>query len=498
MGRGGDVVCPSDRPTMLVAVGFDYARRGVCRVHRHLRADLHRGTASIYDDQTVAALGNGLVIAVMVSAFAAFSGGHLNPAVTVGFFVTRRISVPPRLFYWLMPARRGRVAALLSGGSSRRSQGCALRRADRERRDRPRQGGTIEAVCTFFLVIVVFATAVDAKGAFDKIAGLAIGLTIAFGVLMAGPLTGGALNPARAFGPELVSGYWTDAWVWYVGPLAGGALAAILYEMLYLGRPSGVVAPESADVATRPSRRAERRDRARCLSPPGTDAVPRPFASFRLNGLRRSRPRTRSVSRWRARIFIVFALLSSFVLPAPRSEFPGKKGLRWYIPLCFVLLHRDDGRSPLLRPGGARADEAVGGRPDQPRRRRGAAERRTQRPGRPSSQRRLRRVPHLHARRVVGDIRPDAGQAHRLRRAAGEPLGASRTADRPPAAIRRRRASTNTMPTVRQVAHLAADRRPGRLPHQRGVSPPTGARAGAPLRSQRPGEVAEWLKAAPC
>ena len=96
---------------------------------------------------------------------------------------------------------------------------------------------TIEAVCTFFLVIVVFATAVDAKGAFDKIAGLAIGFTIVFGVLMAGPLTGGALNPARAFGPELVSGYWTNAWVWYVGPLAGGALAAILYELLYLSRP---------------------------------------------------------------------------------------------------------------------------------------------------------------------------------------------------------------------------------------------------------------------
>jgi aquaporin Z len=102
-------------------------------------------------------------------------------------------------------------------------------------------------------VIVVFATAVDAKGAFEKIAGLAIGLTIVFGILMSGPLTGGALNPARAFGPELVSGYWTNAWVYYVGPLAGGALAAILYEVLYLShRESGEEAPAEIEPEPEP------------------------------------------------------------------------------------------------------------------------------------------------------------------------------------------------------------------------------------------------------
>ena len=103
----------------------------------------------------------------------------------------------------------------------------------------PSKAVTIEAVATFFLVLVVFATAVDPEGAFQKIAGLAIGFTIAMSVMMAGGLTGGMLNPARAFGPELVSDHWTNFWVWYVGPLAGGALAAVLYEVLYLTQRVG-------------------------------------------------------------------------------------------------------------------------------------------------------------------------------------------------------------------------------------------------------------------
>ena len=96
----------------------------------------------------------------------------------------------------------------------------------------------IEAILTFFLVFVVFATAVDPRGAFKQIAGLAIGLTISLDILMGGVLTGAAMNPARAFGPQLVADHWTKAWVWYVGPLAGGVIAASLYELLYL-RPAG-------------------------------------------------------------------------------------------------------------------------------------------------------------------------------------------------------------------------------------------------------------------
>jgi len=92
----------------------------------------------------------------------------------------------------------------------------------------------IEALGTFFLVWVVYSMTSDPRSTYSAVAGLAIGLTITFGMLLAYPLTGGAFNPARAFGPQLVSSSWTDAWIWYVGPLAGGAIAALLYDELYL------------------------------------------------------------------------------------------------------------------------------------------------------------------------------------------------------------------------------------------------------------------------
>jgi glycerol uptake facilitator-like aquaporin len=93
-----------------------------------------------------------------------------------------------------------------------------------------------EAVMTFFLVFVVFATVVDARGAFDKVGGFAIGLTVTIGVLLGGPFTGGALNPARAFGPALISNHWTNHAVYWIGPLAGGVAAGWLYDALFLGK----------------------------------------------------------------------------------------------------------------------------------------------------------------------------------------------------------------------------------------------------------------------
>jgi glycerol uptake facilitator-like aquaporin len=101
---------------------------------------------------------------------------------------------------------------------------------------------------------VIFATAVDPRGAFKQISGLAIGFTIAFGVLMAYALTGGAMNPARAFGPQLVGRHWANWWVWYVGPFTGAVIAAATYELFYL-RTSQVVAvgpPETGVEEARP------------------------------------------------------------------------------------------------------------------------------------------------------------------------------------------------------------------------------------------------------
>jgi glycerol uptake facilitator-like aquaporin len=95
-------------------------------------------------------------------------------------------------------------------------------------------GLVLEAILTFFLVWVIFACAADPKGAFGAIAGLAIGGTITLDILIGGPLTGAAMNPARAFGPQLVENVWSDGWIYYAGPLAGAAAAALLYDVLYL------------------------------------------------------------------------------------------------------------------------------------------------------------------------------------------------------------------------------------------------------------------------
>jgi len=197
------------------------------------------------------ALAHGLAIAVMVSAVGHISGGHFNPAVTFGFLVTRRIAPVLAGIYWVAQLLGAVLAALLVSWLVPNTL------TDPVKLGTPALGlGTgawagmgIEAVLTFFLVWVVFATAADDRGTFTTIAGLGIGLTITLDICMGGPLTGAAMNPARAFGPELVDNDWTDAWVWYVGPLLGGAVAAIAYQWLYLrpGAPGIVSSAEGLD-----------------------------------------------------------------------------------------------------------------------------------------------------------------------------------------------------------------------------------------------------------
>jgi len=92
----------------------------------------------------------------------------------------------------------------------------------------------LESITTFLLVFVVFATAADPKGAFNKIAGFAIGLTITMDILASGPFTGAAMNPARAFGPALIAHHWTNHGVYWVGPLIGGVVAGWLYNSFLL------------------------------------------------------------------------------------------------------------------------------------------------------------------------------------------------------------------------------------------------------------------------
>jgi aquaporin Z len=203
----------------------------------------------IHDSSLIGvAIANGLAIGVMVSAMGHISGAHFNPAITFGFLITRRIKPALAVVYWVAQFSGAAFAALLVHDLIPRSLTEAVKLGV------PATGNGVdaasafglEAIFTFFLVWVVFASAVDARGTFKSIAGLAIGLTITIDVLFGGPFTGAAMNPSRAFGPQLVGDYWSHAWVWYAGPLAGATVAALLYEFLYL-RPAEVEPVGSAD-----------------------------------------------------------------------------------------------------------------------------------------------------------------------------------------------------------------------------------------------------------
>ena len=179
------------------------------------------------------ALANGLAIGIMVTNLGHISGAHFNPAITLAFFVTRRISALFAAVYWVSQLLGAVIAAVIlrylfeeHGGATGAvpmpvhfSDGKAL---------------VLEMIMTFFLVFAVWATAVDPRGAFKAVAGLTIGLTITIDVLVGGPLTGAAMNPARAFGPEIAAHTWTGWWIYWVGPMAGALFAALLYEFLYL------------------------------------------------------------------------------------------------------------------------------------------------------------------------------------------------------------------------------------------------------------------------
>jgi aquaporin Z len=187
-------------------------------------------------DLTGVALAHGLVLAIMVSITAHISGGLVNPAVTIALWVTGKLSGSRTLAFilaqllgavagayllkYLVPAN---VFAVGAGG------GVAV-----DRSISAGQAVVIEAVGTFFLVFAVFGTAVDDRGPSSKTAGFTIGLVLTFDILAFGPWTGAAMNPARWFGPALATGVWTDWWVWVVGPVAGGVIAAVAYWTAFL------------------------------------------------------------------------------------------------------------------------------------------------------------------------------------------------------------------------------------------------------------------------
>jgi aquaporin Z len=187
------------------------------------------------------AVAHGLAIAIMATAVGHISGGQFNPAVSAALWVTKRMDTVETLLYWLAQLAGAAAAAFLVTLLVPEEVWRAVQLGTPGlTKDFTLASGMImEGVMTFLLVFVVFATAVDERGALGKIAGFAIGLTVTMDILFAGPFTGAAMNPARAFGPALAGKYWAAQGVYWVGPLFGGIVAGWLYDALYLKKKEG-------------------------------------------------------------------------------------------------------------------------------------------------------------------------------------------------------------------------------------------------------------------
>lgn len=198
-------------------------------------ASIIAAQASQANGLLVAAFAHGLIIAVMVSALMRVSG-HFNTAVTIGFLAARRIE-PMMAGLYIVAQILGSIAAAyaiklllpLSMATAARFGGQSI-----SLDVTAGQAIGLEALATFFLVFVIFGTAVDPKA--PRIAGLGIGLTITAGILAIGPFTGGSLNPARSFGPAVVSGVFEGQAVFWIGPIVGAVAAALLYDTLFIRR----------------------------------------------------------------------------------------------------------------------------------------------------------------------------------------------------------------------------------------------------------------------
>lgn len=182
------------------------------------------------------AIAHGLAIAVMVSAIGHISGGKLNPAITFGLLAAKRLTFRTAI----LEIGAQLLGAILAAFFLSLIFPNAVKEA--VHLGAPTLGSGItgwvgiftEIILVFLLVFVVFATMVDAEGSFKIVGGFGIGCVILFDILAAASITGPALNPARAFGPALLSNFWQDQYVYWIGPIIGGVLAGLFYNYVML------------------------------------------------------------------------------------------------------------------------------------------------------------------------------------------------------------------------------------------------------------------------
>ncbi|KAI3782369.1 hypothetical protein L2E82_12414 [Cichorium intybus] len=183
-----------------------------------------------------ASIAHAFALFVAVSVGANISGGHVNPAVTFGAFVGGHISFLRSVLYWIAQCLGSVVACLLlkfaTGGLE--TSAFALSSGVSEW-----NAVVFEIVMTFGLVYTVYATAVDPKkGDLGIIAPLAIGFIVGANILAGGAFDGASMNPAVSFGPAVVSWTWNSHWVYWLGPFVGAGIAALVYEVIFIGSSS--------------------------------------------------------------------------------------------------------------------------------------------------------------------------------------------------------------------------------------------------------------------
>ena len=174
------------------------------------------------------AIAHGLAIFVSISALAGISGAHFNPAVSAVMLATKRICGQDFLYFVLAQLAGAAVASLAIDYIYGHANGYGLPAIA----SGTSVGGGVlaEILGTALLVAVIFGVAVDKRSVAASHPGLPIGLTITAVILSVGPITGAALNPARWFGPALVSGDWTNAWIYVVAPVIGALFAGFAYQ----------------------------------------------------------------------------------------------------------------------------------------------------------------------------------------------------------------------------------------------------------------------------
>ncbi|KAJ9536945.1 hypothetical protein OSB04_029678 [Centaurea solstitialis] len=188
------------------------------------------------------AIAHAFALFVGVSMAANISGGHLNPAVTFGLAVGGNITIITGLFYWIAQLLGSIVACFqlqfVTGGLAVPTHGVADGMNGL-------QGVVMEIIITFALVYTVYAIAADPKkGSLGTIAPIAIGFIVGANILAAGPFSGGSMNPARSFGNAVVSGDFSQNWIYWVGPLIGGGLVGFIYGDVFIGSYEALPASE--------------------------------------------------------------------------------------------------------------------------------------------------------------------------------------------------------------------------------------------------------------